>query len=185
MRRGPSPISKRIRIINNKFRELWDKNLLKYNLTGMQMEILCYLKCNPDKEIHQREIEYWFQLKNPGGGNRRYRQAAQSGWRYSLIPPTGTGCRLEDKGYIARRRNPADGRYRIIEVTEKGNQVMEDMGEGARNLDERIYACMTDEEQAKLLELLDRILATMTENDGTEEQLEQHRERITQGGHTC
>ena len=179
MRRGPSPISKRIRIINNKFRELWDKNLLKYNLTGMQMEILCYLKCNPDKEIHQREIEYWFQLKNP--------------------TVTGILNRLEEKGYIARRRNPADGRYRIIEVTEKGNQamhapamkawkgnqVMEDMGEGARNLDERIYACMTDEEQAKLLELLDRILATMTEHDGTEEQLEQHRERITQGGHTC
>ena len=44
---------------------------------------------------------------------------------------------------------------------------------------------LTDEEQAKLLELLDRILATMTEHDGTEEQLEQHRERITQGGHTC
>lgn len=44
---------------------------------------------------------------------------------------------------------------------------------------------MTDEEQAKLLELLDRILATMTENDGAEEQVEQHRERITQGGHTC
>lgn len=165
MRRGPSPISKRIRIINNKFRELWDKNLLKYNLTGVQMEILCYLKCNPDKEIHQREIEYWFQLKNP--------------------TVTGILNRLEEKGYIARRRNPADGRYRIIEVTEKGNRVMEDMGEGARNLDERIYACMTDEEQAKLLELLDRILATMTENDGTEEQLEQHRERITQGGHTC
>ena len=98
---------------------------------------------------------------------------------------TGILNRLEEKGYIARRRNPDDGRYRIIEVTEKGNQVMEDMGEGARNLDERIYACMTDEEQAKLLELLDRILATMTENDGTEEQLEQHRERITQGGHTC
>ena len=86
MRRGPSPISKRIRIINNKFRELWDKNLLKYNLTGMQMEILCYLKCNPDKEIHQREIEYWFQLKNP--------------------TVTGILNRLEEKGYITRRRNP-------------------------------------------------------------------------------
>ena len=131
MRRGPSPISKRIRIINNKFRELWDKNLLKYNLTGMQMEVLCYLKCNPDKEIHQREIEYWFQLKNP--------------------TVTGILNRLEEKGYIARRRNPDDGRYRIIEVTEKGNQVMDDMGEGARDLDERIYDCMTDEEQVNNL----------------------------------
>ena len=108
---------------------------------------LCYLKCNRDKEIHQREIEYWFQLKNP--------------------TVTGILNRLEEKGYITRRRNPEDGRYRIIEVTEKGNRVMEDMGEGARDLDERIYDCMTDEEQAKLLELLDRILATMSENDGS------------------
>lgn len=146
MRRGLSPISKRIRIISNKFRELWDRNLQKYNLTGVQMEVLCYLKCNPDKEIHQREIEYWLQLKNP--------------------TVTGILNRLEEKGYITRRRNPDDGRFRIIEVTEKGNQVMEDMGEGARDLDDRIYDCMTDEEQAKLLELLDRILATMTENDG-------------------
>lgn len=146
MRRGPSPLSKRIRIISNKFRELWDRNLQKYNLTGVQMEVLCYLKYNPDKEIHQREIEYWLQLKNP--------------------TVTGILNRLEEKGYITRRRNPDDGRFRIIEVTEKGNQVMEDMGEGARDLDDRIYDCMTDEEQAKLLELLDRILATMTEKDG-------------------
>lgn len=150
MRRGPSPISKRIRIISNKFRELWDRNLQKYNLTGVQMEVLCYLKCNPDKEIHQREIEYWLQLKNP--------------------TVTGILNRLEEKGYITRRRNPDDGRFRIIEVTEKGNQVMEDMGEGARDLDDRIYDCMTDEEQAKLLELLDRILATMTENDGIKDE---------------
>ena len=109
--------------------------------------MICYLKGNRDKEIHQREIEYWFQLKNP--------------------TVTGILNRLEEKGYITRRRNPEDGRYRIIEVTEKGNRVMEDMGEGARDLDERIYDCMTDEEQAKLLELLDRILETMSENDGS------------------
>lgn len=42
---------------------------------------------------------------------------------------------------------------------------MKDMGEGARNLDEKIYECMTDEEQAKLLELLDRVLAALTEQD--------------------
>ena len=121
----------------------------------------------------------------PGAAARRdiSQKLKATGWAAATV--LNFLYRLEEKGYIARRRNPADGRYRIIEVTEKGNQVMEDMGEGARNLDERIYACMTDEEQAKLLELLDRILATMTENDGTEEQLEQHRERITQGGHTC
>ena len=142
----PFPIGRQLRMLNNKFRELGDRNLQKYNLTGVQLEVLCYLKCNPDKEIHQREIEYWLQLKNP--------------------TVTGILNRLEEKGYITRRRNPDDGRFRIIEVTEKGNQVMEDMGEGARDLDDRIYDCMTDEEQAKLLELLDRILATMTENDG-------------------
>lgn len=31
---GAQPNQQADRIINNKFRELWDKNLLKYNLTG-------------------------------------------------------------------------------------------------------------------------------------------------------
>lgn len=173
MRREPSPISKRIRIISNKFRELWDRNLLKYNLTGVQMEVLCYLKKNADKEIHQREIEYWFQLKNP--------------------TVSGILNRLEEKGYITRRRNPEDGRYRIIELTEKGDQVLDDMGEDARSMDEKIYDCMTAEEQAMLLELLERILANMSENDGRspERQLRNKKlhfseeETDKEGGHTC
>lgn len=54
-----------------------------------------------------------------------------------LVPvekPTVTGIlnRLEEKGYIAGGANPADGRYRIIEVTEKGNQVMEGYGRGSQ-----------------------------------------------------
>ena len=173
MRRVPSPISKRIRIISNKFRELWDRNLQKYNLTGVQMEVLCYLKRNEDQEIHQREIEYWFQLKNP--------------------TVTGILNRLEEKGYITRRRNPADGRYRIIELTEKGNQVLENMGESARNLDDRIYDCMTKEEQEKLLELLERILATMSETDAKNAEAQRRKtgrkiseeELDKEGGHIC
>ena len=56
MRRGPSPISKRIRIINNKFRELWDKNLLKYNLTGVQI-VEHHLACAiQDSDLDSRII---------------------------------------------------------------------------------------------------------------------------------
>ena len=61
----------------------------------------------------------------PGAAARRdiSQKLKATGWAAATV--LNFLYRLEEKGYIARRRNPADGRYRIIEVTEKGNQVME------------------------------------------------------------
>ena len=33
--------------------------------------------------------------------------------------------RLEEKNFIVRRTNPADRRYRVVELTEKGEQMQE------------------------------------------------------------
>ena len=43
----PSPIGKKLRMIHNKFREVADRNLQKYNLTAAQLEI----SVNPRGEI--------------------------------------------------------------------------------------------------------------------------------------
>src|SRR5699024_4850070 len=92
----PFPIGRQLRMLNNKFRELGDRNLQKYNLTAAQLDVMIYLKCSGEEEIHQRQIENWFQLKNP--------------------TVTGLLNRLEEKGFIIRRTNPADRRYRVIEL---------------------------------------------------------------------
>ena len=104
---------------------------------------MIYLKCSGEEEIHQRQIENWFQLKNP--------------------TVTGLLNRLEEKGFIIRRTNPADRRYRVIELTEKGEQILGQMWEQAWNLENRIYDCLSKEEQEQLMVLLDRILNSLSE----------------------
>lgn len=143
MMQEPRPIGKQLRMINNTLRESWDKRLLKYNLTGSQMEVLVYLRCRKEQETHQREIERWFRLKNP--------------------TVTGLLNRLEEKGFISRRTNPADKRYRVIELTEKGHRVLSDMWEEVLETDKRIYECLSAQEQEQLGELLGRILNRLSE----------------------
>lgn len=141
---SPRPISKQIRMISNKFKELWDRKLLQYNLTSSQMDILIYLKFHKSQEIHQREIEQWFQLKNP--------------------TVTGLLNRLEEKGFIIRKMNPADKRYRVIELTDKAEQLLADLGEKGMEMDEKIYHCLSQEEQDVLTELLNRILISLSKS---------------------
>lgn len=139
----PFPISRQLRMISNKFREVGDKNLQKYNLTAAQLDILIYLKCNGEKEIHQRQIEKWFQLKNP--------------------TVTGLLNRLEEKRFIVRKTNPEDRRYRVIELTETGDRLLGQLWEDAWNLENRIYSKLSKEEQKTLMALLDRILTGLSE----------------------
>lgn len=139
----PCPISKQLRMLNNKFREVADRNLQKYNLTAAQLDVLIYLKCSKEEEIHQRQIENWFQLKNP--------------------TVTGLLNRLEEKGFIVRRTKPSDRRYRVIELTPKGEQLLGEMWEEARSMENRIYDSLSEEEQKVLEALLDRILNNLSE----------------------
>ena len=136
-------IGKQLRMINNKFREVADRNLQKYNLTAAQLDGLIYLKCSGAQEIHQREIERWFQLKNP--------------------TVTGLLNRLEEKNFIVRRTNPADRRYRVVELTEKGEQMLDAMWEEARSLENPIYSGLYAEVLEMLSGLLERILNRLSE----------------------
>lgn len=141
----PSSIGKKFRMISNKFREVADKNLQKYNLTAAQLEILAYLKCSEKEEIHQRQIETWFQLKNP--------------------TVTGLLNRLEEKGFIVRKMNPADRRYRVVELTDKGEKLLDEMWEEAKNAENRLFGSLSREELEQLSGLLDRILSSLSEEN--------------------
>ena len=51
----------------------------------------------------------------------------------------------------------------MIELTEKGEQILGQMWEQAWNLENRIYDCLSKEEQEQLMVLLDRILNSLSE----------------------
>jgi DNA-binding MarR family transcriptional regulator len=143
-------INKQMKMIYNSFAEKRNHYLLQYNLTSAQMDILFFLKNNEEKEIHQRQIEQWLGLKNP--------------------TVTGTLNRLEEKGFIVRRTNASDKRYRVIQLTEEGRRTMENIGEAMWQFDEKVYGCLTEEERKQLSDLLDKILHSLSVVENKQEE---------------
>ena len=63
---------------------------------------------------------------------------------------------LEDLGYIERRRDPADRRRHVVELTEAGRTALERAEQAQESLGDELFAALTDEERATLRSLLSR-----------------------------
>jgi len=148
MRNGPPPINRKLCMIHHAFKEQRNRQLNRFDLTASQMDVLICLRIHESQEIHQREIENWLRLKNP--------------------TVTGILNRLEEKGFIERKTNPEDRRFRRIELTEKSKMLLDESREEMEERDKRLYRCMTEEEQKILEELLDRMLKNLTESEESE-----------------
>ncbi|MCZ0989426.1 MarR family winged helix-turn-helix transcriptional regulator [Streptomyces diastatochromogenes] len=70
---------------------------------------------------------------------------------------TGIVDRLEARGLVARRPDPADRRVKLAAATDEGLQVARDLREGLRFAREPL-AGLTDEERGSLRDLLRRML---------------------------
>lgn len=138
MTQEPALLGKQIKIIHNSYEESRNRQLLKYNLTAAQMDVLIYLRCNNEIEIHQREIERWLRLKNP--------------------TVTGILNRLEEKGFIVRQTNESDKRFRTVKLTEQSNQLLHETKQEMEQVNDRLYNCLTPAEKQELSRLLDKIL---------------------------
>ena len=136
----PSPIGKKLRMIHNKFREVADRNL----------------EGGPAGDPGLSEMQR-------GGGDP---PAADRGM-FQLKNPTVTGLlnRLEEKGFLTRRPNPNDRRYRVVELTEKGGELLSQMWEEARGMENKIYSGFSEEELGQLSGFLDRILDSLSEEN--------------------
>ncbi|MBV9603750.1 MAG: winged helix-turn-helix transcriptional regulator [Solirubrobacterales bacterium] len=63
---------------------------------------------------------------------------------------------LEDMGYIERRRDPADRRRHVVELTEDGRIALLRAERAQETLGDEIFAALSDEERATLRSLLSR-----------------------------
>ena len=63
---------------------------------------------------------------------------------------------LEDLGYIERRRDPADRRRHMVELTDAGRVAIERAERAQESLGEELFAALSDEERATLRSLLSR-----------------------------
>jgi DNA-binding MarR family transcriptional regulator len=63
---------------------------------------------------------------------------------------------LEDLGYVRRRRDPADRRRHVVELTEAGRAALERAEASQESIGDEMFAALSDEERATLRSLLGR-----------------------------
>ncbi len=137
---GPQVIPAQIRRINNlifrKVNQTARENEVDQT-TPMHGWIMGYLYRHRDEEVFQRDIEREF----------------------SITRSTVTNILqlMERKGYIERQSVPQDARLKQIILTEEGTRVHEKMMLSLRQTDEFVSGLLTEEENAELLRLLDKL----------------------------
>jgi len=70
---------------------------------------------------------------------------------------------MEQRGWIARRRSPRDGRMAQIELTDAGRVATRDLAEARRAKFARILAAIPEEQRASVLESLTILVEAMRE----------------------
>lgn len=112
-----------------------------YDVTPVQSRTLVYLACQGAQGVSQRELEKELRLR----------------------PSTVNGIvnRLEEKGFAARRTSPADGRCRLVSLTEEGRRQLDAFESIINTTGRRISGCLTDDEEDTLRTLLVRVIENL------------------------
>ena len=134
-----------IKFLNGRITNKVNKNLVEFNLTCVQHEILCFINKNEkERDVFQKDIEKCLKLTNP--------------------TVTGIIKRLEEKQMIVRCSSSIDARYKCLHLTEKGKDLIcKSFKFGSNTIEKQLVNNMTGEEVKVLKDLLYRALKNMEE----------------------
>ena len=146
-------IGPRIKRISNAMDRKRTRDLEDLDLTSSQGIVLGYLVRNRESSISPGDI----------------------GKHFGLSHPTVTGIlqRLESKAYIRYAEDAADRRRKRIEVTERALDCHCRIHERFLETENRLTAGMSEDERAKLLALLDQMIANMGAGDAASKNKEE------------
>jgi len=65
---------------------------------------------------------------------------------------------LEDMGYVERRRDPADRRRHVVDLTDEGRVALERAERAQESIGDQLFAALSEDERATLRSLLGRAL---------------------------
>lgn len=133
------------RCIQGQIEKYVNENMKEYNLTKSQLDVLRYLDQNKDRPIFQKDIEDFFHISNP--------------------TVTGLLNRLEEKGYIIRKKSDKDKRIHLIERTRKADIMKENYAKNIQVLEKRIAAGLSPEEKEQLFVLLSKVIQNLIEEE--------------------
>lgn len=136
----PQVIPAQVRRVNNlifrKINQFHRENNVD-NVTPMHDWIMSYLYWHKNEAVYQRDIEREF----------------------SITRSTVTNILqlMERKGYIERQSVPQDARFKRLILTEEGGRVHEKTILSLHQTDEFVAGLLTEEENAELLRLLNKL----------------------------
>ena len=126
-----------LRAVNRRAEKLANQELAKFDLTSTQFRTLTYLSHQPPLTVRQCDLEVFFSKSNPA--------------------VTGILNNMEQKNLIRRVCNPADGRSKVLEITEKGLALLPQLDAYRSWMDKLLTENMTEEEKAILIVLLKKM----------------------------
>lgn len=130
-------------MLGNRLSAHCNRYMEEIELTDSQSKVIAYLIHNEDREVNQKDIELGLKLMNP--------------------TVTGILNRLEKKGFVARTKSKIDGRYKKVELTEKGKELREKMLRKAMEGNKYLFKGLSDEELAAFGKTLRVLLKNVSE----------------------
>lgn len=127
---------------DHQIQKLMEKELRQYGVSPMQCHTLTYLY-KATHEVNQKMLQDFLMVK----------------------PSTVNGIvdRLEEKGFLIRTTGKADGRCRILRLTEKGRAFHDDFVRIVRQVNDRMERHFSPEELAALKGYLMRVAKNLSE----------------------
>lgn len=134
-----------IKKISLEFDKIANPILQDLNLTVAQYKIVKYLLLRQNEDAIQQEIEKFFSLTHPT--------------TIELLE------KLEEKGFVTRIKNPADGRSRIIRLTEMALSKRDELIEVGNILESKMTEGLNDAETKQLMKLLEKMLSGINKSN--------------------
>lgn len=129
---------------DHQVQKLMDRRLRQYDVSPMQCRTLMFLH-DAEGSVNQKTLE-----------------------RHLMIKPStvnGIVDRLEEKGLVYRTVSAADGRCRILALTEEGQRFHDDFQAVLRQVNERLERGFTQEEKAQFTAFLLRAGRNLTDEE--------------------
>lgn len=129
-----------VKMIDHLAKRIGNAHLNEIGLTQSQGDIIVFLAREPEKKIHQRDIERALNYTNP--------------------TITGLLNRLEQKGLITRTVDVNDSRVRVISLTNAALSIIEEIYFSIQKTEKKLLEGFTKEE----IELMAPLMARMANN---------------------
>lgn len=129
-----------VKTIEHLAKRIGNAHLNEIGLTQSQGDIIIFLASEPEKKIHQRDIERALNYSNP--------------------TITGLLNRLEQKGLITRSVDVNDSRVRVISLTDAALSIIEEIHRSIQETEKLLLEGFTKEE----IELLAPLMARIAKN---------------------